>query len=91
LFVLCSEKLSELEPDTVKSDPRQQTTVKRVKRAKRETTEKQSAVEKKDDFISQARRVAHDADSTLPSGRGLNKDGRKLFAVQHRGTSNMFG
>ena len=54
---------------------------------KRARRKRESVAGKKDNFIEQDRGVD---DVTLPPGKGLQEDGRKLFAVQHRGMKCCF-
>jgi len=75
----CSDNLSELEPKNKATWNPQN---KSAKRKREQVVDK----EKKDNFIQQNRVVE---DITLPPGNGLQEDGRKLFAVQHRGMNEM--
>lgn len=63
--------------------PQSPTTAKRAKRFKQDNGERN--MNGKKDSMIQAGRESHAVDITLPAGAGLVEDGKKLFAVQHRG------
>ena len=64
-------------------------TAKRAKRSNQEITAGNVKGEK-ENVIGQASRVANVADVTLPTDAISDDDGKKLFAVQHRGRYIVF-